>query len=239
MTGAARPASWVIYGCRTPYAAEVAEILWRGHHTIACLVDNLPDGPLGTELGEPIRPTDLDARHRPCPVVVPLLTPGHRAQVEHEATALGLTRFPALIDPSAVVARRVELDLGVVVNAASVIGASAELGRFVHVNRSASIGHHNVIGDYVTFGPGCVLAGSVRVGAGAFIGAGAVIAPGVTVGANAVVGAGAVVVKDVPDLAVVVGNPASVLRLSTAGYGGVSVPVGAVSADQTPPADPA
>ena len=35
---------------------------------------------------------------------------------------------------------------------------------------------------------------------------------GVTIGENAVVGAGAVVTKDVPNNAVVVGNPARVIR---------------------------
>ena len=38
------------------------------------------------------------------------------------------------------------------------------------------------------------------------------ILPGVTIGENAVVGAGAVVTKDVPNNAVVVGNPARVIR---------------------------
>jgi acetyltransferase-like isoleucine patch superfamily enzyme len=36
---------------------------------------------------------------------------------------------------------------------------------------------------------------------------------GVTVGKRAVVGAGSVVTKDVPDYAVVAGNPARVLRM--------------------------
>jgi acetyltransferase-like isoleucine patch superfamily enzyme len=48
---------------------------------------------------------------------------------------------------------------------------------------------------------------------GASIGAGAVILPGITVGEGAMVGAGAVVTKDVPDRAVVVGNPACVVRM--------------------------
>ena len=47
---------------------------------------------------------------------------------------------------------------------------------------------------------------------GASIGAGAIILPGVTVGERAMVGAGSVVTKDVPDFAVVVGNPARVIR---------------------------
>jgi UDP-2-acetamido-3-amino-2,3-dideoxy-glucuronate N-acetyltransferase len=47
---------------------------------------------------------------------------------------------------------------------------------------------------------------------GASIGAGAVVLAGVTIGEGAMVGAGAVVVKDVPANAVVVGNPARVIR---------------------------
>lgn len=48
------------------------------------------------------------------------------------------------------------------------------------------------------------------VRAGASIGANATILPGVTIGACAMVGAGAVVTRDVPPLAIVVGNPAVV-----------------------------
>jgi acetyltransferase-like isoleucine patch superfamily enzyme len=47
---------------------------------------------------------------------------------------------------------------------------------------------------------------------GARIGGGAVLLPGIEVGEEAFVGAGAVVVRDVPARAVVVGNPARVLR---------------------------
>ena len=49
---------------------------------------------------------------------------------------------------------------------------------------------------------------------GSSIGANATLLPGVVVGERAVVGAGAVVVKDVPDGAVVVGNPARVIRMT-------------------------
>ncbi len=50
------------------------------------------------------------------------------------------------------------------------------------------------------------------VRAGASIGGGAVILPGITIGRRAMVGAGAVVTKSVPDGAVVVGNPARIVR---------------------------
>lgn len=47
---------------------------------------------------------------------------------------------------------------------------------------------------------------------GSSIGANATLLPGITIGEQAMVGAGAVVTKHVPDYAVVVGNPAKVIR---------------------------
>lgn len=46
----------------------------------------------------------------------------------------------------------------------------------------------------------------------AWIGAGATILPGVCIGKHAIVGAASVVTKDVPDYAVVVGNPARIIK---------------------------
>ncbi|RPE63252.1 virginiamycin A acetyltransferase [Pacificibacter maritimus] len=51
------------------------------------------------------------------------------------------------------------------------------------------------------------------IGHDVWIGHDAKIMPGVTVGSGAIVGAGAVVVKDVPDFAVVAGNPATLVRM--------------------------
>ena len=53
----------------------------------------------------------------------------------------------------------------------------------------------------------------VLIRQGAWIGAGATILPGVCVGKYAIVGAGAVVTKDIPDYAVVVGNPAKIVKV--------------------------
>jgi sugar O-acyltransferase (sialic acid O-acetyltransferase NeuD family) len=222
---------WAIYACGTPYAVEVAEVIWRCGDEVALLVNNLPavdrsvaDAEAASAaIGVPlVRPEEVPAAPS-LATVVPLITPGHRFAVETEARALGLTSFPLLVDPTSVVARTAALSEGTVVNGAAMIATTTEVGRFVHVNRSASIGHHNAIEDYATLGPGCVLAGHVTVGRGAFVGAGAVCAPNVSIGPNAVVGAGAVVVRDVPAGAVAVGNPAKTIRRG-AGYGDVSVP---------------
>eukprot|EP01037_Dinobryon_pediforme_P014088 gene14088-14207_t len=52
----------------------------------------------------------------------------------------------------------------------------------------------------------------VNIGHDVWIGHGAIVLPGRTIGTGAVVAAGAIVTKDVPDYAIVVGNPARVLR---------------------------
>lgn len=52
----------------------------------------------------------------------------------------------------------------------------------------------------------------ITVQKGASIGANATILPGINIGQYAMVGAGAVVTKDVPARAVVVGNPAKIIR---------------------------
>ncbi len=52
----------------------------------------------------------------------------------------------------------------------------------------------------------------VHIKKNVWIGLNVTILPGVTIGENAVVGAGSVVTKDVPDNAVVVGNPAKIIK---------------------------
>ncbi len=52
----------------------------------------------------------------------------------------------------------------------------------------------------------------VTLGPDVWLGPGVIVLPGVTIGAGAAIGAGAVVTKDVPPFAIMVGNPARLLR---------------------------
>lgn len=62
--------------------------------------------------------------------------------------------------------------------------------------------------DAVERAKGPEYAKPITIGRDCWIGGSAVLSPGVTIGDRVIVGAGAVVTKDVPDDAIVVGNPA-------------------------------
>lgn len=59
----------------------------------------------------------------------------------------------------------------------------------------------------------------VTVGDDVWFGARVIVLPGVTIGSHCIIGAGSVVTKDVPDYAIVGGNPAKILRIRNAERG--------------------
>jgi acetyltransferase EpsM len=121
--------------------------------------------------------------------------------------------FLRLIHPRANVSDKVEIGEGTVVMAGATINAGVFIGRHVIVNTNSSIDHDCEISDFVHISPNAALCGNVRVGEGSHIGVGACIIPGIKIGKWAVIGAGTVVIKDIPDNAVVVGNPGQIIKL--------------------------
>ena len=107
----------------------------------------------------------------------------------------------------------------------SVVEHHVKIGNHVRIHTQAFVPEYSVLEEGSWIGPNVVLtnakypaspgakdqlAGPV-IRKGAKIGANSTILPGVVVGENALVGAGSVVVRDVPEGAVVVGNPARVI----------------------------
>ncbi len=107
------------------------------------------------------------------------------------------------------------IDEGSVVMQGASINADARIGKHVIINTNSSIDHDCTIGDFAHVSPNAALAGNVSVGEGSHIGIGACVIQGVKVGKWATVGAGTVVIKDVPDYAVVVGNPGKTIKYNT------------------------
>jgi len=108
------------------------------------------------------------------------------------------------------------------------IGNNVKIGNHVKIQNNVSVYEGVELEDYVFCGPSMVFTnikiprsefpqqGSeyyqrTLVKKSASIGANATIVCGVTIGEYAVIGAGAVVTKDVPDYAMVIGNPGKII----------------------------
>jgi acetyltransferase-like isoleucine patch superfamily enzyme len=122
----------------------------------------------------------------------------------------------------------------------SVIEHHVTIGDRVRVHSNAFIPEYSVLEDGAWIGPNAVftnaryplhpsakqeLAGP-HLRPSAKIGANATLLPGVVIGRNALVGAGSVVTRDVPDDAIVAGNPARVIGSvpSVPGYAADAAP---------------
>ena len=119
-------------------------------------------------------------------------------------------------------------DISINQNAAIHIGARSiiNVGGYISGEGGLEIGQEVLIGPHVRiFSAGHAIHGgeisiyrnpltyaSVSIDNGAWIGGGSTVLPGIRIGKGAVVGAGSVVTHDVPDFAIVAGNPARLLH---------------------------
>lgn len=120
--------------------------------------------------------------------------------------------FGTAVHPSANISSRAKIGEGTVVMAGTSVNNSTVVGKHVILNTNCSVDHDGLIGSYVHISPNAALAGNVTVGEGTHIGIGASVIQGINIGKWATIGAGAVVIKDVPDNAVVVGNPGRIIK---------------------------
>lgn len=120
--------------------------------------------------------------------------------------------FCSAIHTKAIISNFAEIGKGTMVMAGVIVNAAAIIGEHCILNTGVVIEHDCDIADFVHISPNTTLCGNVVVKEGAHIGAGVCVIQGITIGKWAVVGAGAVIIRDVPDYAVVVGNPGKIIK---------------------------
>ncbi|MEO6694385.1 MAG: acyltransferase [Ignavibacteria bacterium] len=108
------------------------------------------------------------------------------------------------------------------------VANNVTIGNFCKIQNNVSVYEGVTLEDYVFCGPSMVFTNillpkckypqrgaefytNTLIKEGASIGANATIVCGTTVGRHTLIGAGAVVTKDIPDYALVVGNPAKII----------------------------
>lgn len=107
-----------------------------------------------------------------------------------------------------------KLGVGIYLQEAVVVQAGVEIGDNSSIHMGALIGHETIVGSSVFIAHAVSVSGCCIIGDGTFIGTNATVLPRIKIGSWVTIGAGAVITKDVPDYAVVVGNPGRVIRIN-------------------------
>lgn len=121
-------------------------------------------------------------------------------------------KLTGAVHPTAVIAPDVDIAENAIVLPGAILADNPVIGSNVFVGQGVVVGHGaNVASDCLVGGRSAIGA-DVTIEERALIGWGAVIGPSCKVGKGAAVATGATVVSDVPENAVVVGNPAKVVK---------------------------
>ena len=137
--------------------------------------------------------------------------PANRKKVVERIEAKGV-KFCTIIHPSVIKSQWVKIGEGTILCAGNILTTNITIGKHVILNIGSMVAHYVQIEDYCTINPRSIISGDVHLEECCYLGTGAIIIDKLTLGKNSVIGAGAVVSNDVPPNAVVVGNPARIVK---------------------------
>ena len=204
-----QPNQIFLYGA-SGHAKVICEILESQHRIPHGLID---DNPLVTSLlNYPVYTTLEQASVGSGDHFI--ISIGNNRIRKAVAAKLNGVQFSSAIHAAAIISPRAAVGEGTVVMSNVSVNVHSSIGRHVILNTNCSVDHDCEIADFVHISPNAALAGNVKVGEGTQVGIGACVMQNITIGKWAMVGAGAVILRDVPDYAVVVGNPGRVVKMN-------------------------
>ena len=195
-----------LYGA-SGHSKVIIDILNCNSVTIKAIIDDNPK--TDTILGLPvIKNTDTDFSK----VQHMIISIGNNKVRERISNQIKVDYVNA-IHPTAILSKTVTLGKGTVIMAGAIVNPDVTIGNHCIINTGAVVEHDCHIADFVHISPSVSLAGNVIVGQGTHIGIGAIVIQGIKIGKWATIGAGAIIIKDIPDYAVVVGNPGKIIKI--------------------------
>ncbi len=140
-------------------------------------------------------------------------TKNHIRVPKIDKLGIPINRFFSAVHPSAAISHTAEIGKGVHISAHTTVNSYAKIGNHCSLRASSNIGHDCYIDSFSYVGPNSTLCGRCRIGKGVHIGPNAAIIEDAHIGDYAVIGIGAIVLKNVPEFAISVGNPAKTIRI--------------------------
>ena len=148
-------------------------------------------------------------------IVIGIAFPTIKFKIVEKLRSLGYKNFPSLISDFAWLSINTKIGEGCIIYPGTTINYNCTIKNFVVINMNCAIGHDCNIGDYVSFAPGVLTGGHTCVGRFSEMGIGSQTIQGISIGHKSTIGAGTVIIKDVPDTAVVVGNPGRIIKYNS------------------------
>lgn len=213
---AANRPSVVLYGAGGHSRSVIGAILAAQEWTLCGLINTHPTERPDSVLGYPVLGGDEQLES--------LLEQGHsrihvsigdnveRAVASHKLRAMGF-ELVSVRSSTAEVWPHSAYGAGTFLHSLCLVGGDCELGQGCIIQPHCNVGHESRFEDYVQLAPGVHTGGKCDFAEGAFLGLGAAVLPGIKIGRYAVIGANAVVREDVPDYAVVAGNPGRIIKI--------------------------
>lgn len=124
-------------------------------------------------------------------------------------------RWASLIHPTAIIPKGMcSIGKGVLFAPNSQLSPDATIGDNCILLGNSFVGHDSILDRFAHVTTGGIVGGNDYIGKAVHVGSNAVIREKLKIGSFSLIGSGAVVINDVPERAIMIGNPARILKVN-------------------------